>query len=233
MEYAKEIKKVSDHQLVFPVDDLSNIGNSLSALNFNFSALDIYTCNFEYSASNFYDKVYSLFNSNSAHWVDSMTTFRTHSACWEETYDTVRSLSAIWLKPISLIYPFPFNVDGSSVSIQNEVQVWVNANLPVTSALCANFIAGQELFIFTPQYSNINKIFSKEQNLGIKTVQVSYTVNCIGAGNRGGVKNVNVDCGNQRLDLAITDRFISIVTGLKFVVNPEGTAWVFDSPLYD
>lgn len=232
MVYPKEIKKVSDHQLVFPVDDLSNIGNSLSALNFNFSALDIYTCNFEYSATNFYDKVYSLFNSNSAHWVESMNTFRSHSACWEETYDTVRSLSAIWLKPISLIYPYPFNVDGSSITIQNEVQTWVNINLPVNSALCTNFIAGQELFIFTPQYSNINKIITKEQSFGLKTVQVTFTTFCIGR-QTDHLKQVPVDCGGMRLDVAVADTFIGIITGLKFVVNPEGTAWIFDSNLYD
>ncbi len=233
MAYSKEICKVSDNQIVFPITDVENIGDSLSSINYNFNLLDIHTCNYEFSAASYYNNVYNMFNANSAEWVDSMTTFRLNSGCWQETYNVVSNLSAVWLKPISLIYPYPFSVEGTEENIINDITVWVNDALPVASEICLNFIVGQELFIFTPQYSQINKIFSQEKNLGIKSVQVGYTVNCIGFGNRGGVKTVNVDCGNQRLDIAISDQFISIFTALKFVVNPAGTAWIYDSALYN
>lgn len=233
MTYSKEICKVTDNQIVFPILDAENIGDSLSSINFNFNALDVYTCNFEFSASNYWDSVYNNINSNSATWIDSINTFKSNSGCWQETYTVVKNLSSIWLKPISLIYPYPFSVEGSEEDIINEVTAWLNESLPVTSEVCINFITGQELFIYTPQYSQINKIFSQEKNLGIKTVQVAYSVNCIGAGNQGGIKNVNVDCGNQRLDISISDQFVSIFTGLKFVVNDAGTAWVYDSALYE
>lgn len=233
MNYAKELCKVSDNQIVFPIGLNENIGDSLSTITYNLNVLDIYTCNFEYSANNYYNNVYTLFNTNSASWVDSFTTFKTNSACWHETYNTVKNLSAFWLKPISLIYPFPFSVEGSEANIITEITAWVNASLPVASEICVNFIVGQELFIFTPQYSQINKLFSQNKTTGIKTVQVSYTVDCIGYGTRGGVKTVAVDCGTQRLDIAISDQFISIFTGLKFIVNPQGTAWIYDSSLYN
>jgi hypothetical protein len=233
MNYSREICKVTDNQIVFPITDTENIGDSLSSINYNFNALDVYTCNFEYSASNLWNDMYNLVSTNSADWIDTINIVNSNSACWQDTYNTVKNLSAIWLKPISLIYPYPFSVEGSAENIINDVTAWVNASLPVNTETCVNFIVGQELFIFTPQYSQINKIFSQEKNLGIKTVQVSYSVNCIGAGNRGGVKNVNVDCGNQRLDISVTDKFISIITGLKFVVDSTGSYWIYDSALYN
>lgn len=177
--------------------------------------------------------LYMSFAQNSATWQSVINTVQTNSSCWQETYNTVRSLSAYWLKPISLIYPYPFNIDGSEDFIINVVTAWVNETLPVASTNCTNFIIGQELFIFTPQYSQVNKVFSKEEDLGTKTIQVEYTANCIGLGTRGGVKTVNVNIGTQRIDLSVADQFISQFAGLKFVVNPQGTAWIYDSALYD
>jgi hypothetical protein len=157
---------------------------------------------------------------------------QTNSSCWQETYNTVKTLSAYWLKPVSLIYPYPFNIDGSEEDIINVVSVWINETIPVATTSCRNFVVGQQLFVFTPQYSQVNKIFSQEANLGTKTIEVEYTVNCIGRGTRGGVKTVNVDLGNQRIDISAADQFISNFAGLKFVVNPQGTSWIYDSALY-
>ena len=232
MNYPKEICKVSDNQIVYPINDIENIGDSLSSINYNFNALDVYTCNFEFSANNIWNSIYSVFNTNSAHWVDSINTFESNSACWQETYTTVKNLSSIWLKPISLIYPYPFSIEGSEEQIINEITVWINESLPVTSEVCVNFIVGQELFVFTPQYSQINKIFSQEKTTGVKTVQVAFNTNVIGRSYTA-IKNVNVDCGSQRLDISISDQFISSFTALKFIVNPVGNAWIYDSALYD
>ena len=232
MKYPKEIRKVSSNQIVFPIPDTGNIGDSLSSINYNFETLDVYTCNFEFSASNIWNNIYTIVNDNSANWVDAMTTFSSNSGCWDETYTTVKNLSGMWLKPISLIYPYPFNIEGSEEQIINEITTWVNQSLPVNSQTCVNFIVGQELFIFTPQYSQINKIFSQEKTTGTKTVQVSFNTYVIGRSFTS-IKNVNVDCGSQRLDIEISDQFVSNFTALKFIVNPAGSEWIYDSALYE
>lgn len=233
MSYDKQLCKVSDNQLVFPILDTENIGNALSSINYNFRVLDVYTCNFEYSANNIWNPLYTTYTEQSASWQNLLNIVQTNSSCWQTTYNTVKALSAFWLKPVSLIYPYPFNIDGSGDDIINVVSAWINETLPVATSTCKNFIVGQELYVFTPLYSQINKIFSQDTNLGTKSVEVEYTVNCIGRGTRGGVKTVNVDLGNYRVDLSVADQYISNFSGLKFIVNPQGTSWIYDSALYD
>jgi hypothetical protein len=233
MSYTKEICKVTDNQIVFPILDTENIGDSLSSINYNFRVLDIYTCNFEFSANNIWNPLFSTFANNSATWQSIVNIVQTKSSCWQETYNTVKALSSVWLKPISLIYPYPFNIDGSEEYIINVVTAWVNQTLPVASSTCTNFIYGQELFIFTPQYSQVNKIFSQEEDLGTRTVQVEYVANCIGFGTRRGVQTVNVNIGTQKIDLSVADQYVSNFVGLKFIINPQGTAWIYDSALYE
>lgn len=233
MEYDREICKVSDNQIVFPIGDYESIGDSLSSINYNFNALDVYTCNFEFSASNLWNTVYTMFNTNSASWVSVMNTVKSNSACWDNTFVTVKSLSAVWMKPISLVFPYVFSSEGDSNSIISEVTRWVNEALPIVSGACYNFIVGQELFIFTPQYKQINRILSQTKTTGVKTVKVKYAVNCIGAGTKSGYKNASIDCGSQRLDIAVPDQFVDSFVGLKFVVEATSSRWVYDSTLYN
>jgi hypothetical protein len=233
MEYAKEICKVTDNQIVYPIKDYENIGDSLSSINYNFNVLDIYTCNFEFSAANFWNSMYSVFNSSSASWINAINSVRSNSSCWTETYTTVKSLSNIWLKPISLIFPYPFDEEGSEEDIIIQVTSWVNEAFPVVAGSCYNFIVGQELFIFTPQYKSINQILSQSKSSGVRSVRVKFTCNCIGAGTSTGTKTATVDCGTQRLDVAVPDKFVNIFSGLKFIIDPTSSRWVYDSALYN
>ena len=130
MNYSKEICKVTDNQIVFPIKDYENIGDSLSSINYNFNELDVYTCNFEYSANNIWNQMYNSITSNSASWTENLITVTTNSAAWSETYTSVSQLSSIWLKPISLVYPYPFSDDANIIS---DILTWVNDNFPVVS----------------------------------------------------------------------------------------------------
>lgn len=233
MQYNKEICKITDNQLVYPVMDYENIGDSLSSINYNFRVLDIYTCNFEYSATNIWNNIYTQFQNNSSGWVNASNVVKSNSSCWTNTYNTVRSLSSSWLKPISLIYPFPFDLEGSETSVISDVSEWVNSTLPVYNGNCYNFVEGQELYIFTPMYSQINRVYSETQTIGEKTVQVYCYCGCIGRGSYSYPAVGTVDCGNTRFDVNIPDRVLQEFSGIKFVVDSSISKWVYQSSLYN
>jgi hypothetical protein len=233
MSYPKELLKVTDNQLVFPIKDYENIGDSLSSINYNFNVLDIYTGNFEFSANNKWNAAYNLIHSNSAQWVDTISTIKSNSACWNDTYTTVSTLSSIWLKPISLIYPYPFEEIGEDGSIISDITVWLNNTLPVMNEKCANFIVGQELYVFTPLYTEINRVLTQTKVVGVKTVKVKFVISCIGKGRRTYYPKGSIDCGSSSLEVAVPDKYINKFKGLKFVIDPETSTWLFDSALFD
>ena len=233
MQYNKEICKVTDNQIVFPIKDYENIGDSLSSINYNFRVLDIYTCNFEFSAANYWNYMHTLVSENSATWTNAINTVKTNSACWTDTFNTVNSLSSYWIKPITLIYPYPFDINGSDgLNVISEVTNWINSTLPIFTGTCFNFVKGQELYIFTPLYSEINKILSQEKVTGIRYVNIRYTCGCIGKGEYDGIASGEVDCGSQRLDIQIPDKSVEEFSGLKFVVDTDTSQWVYDSALF-
>jgi hypothetical protein len=233
MQYNKEICKVTDNQLVYPIKDYENIGDSLSSINYNFRVLDIYTCNFEFSAANVWNDIYTIFQNNSSNWVNITNVVKNNSGCWTNTYNTVKSLSSVWLKPISLIYPFPFDITGDEASIINDVSEWINDTLPVYTGNCYNFVEGQELYLFTPMYSEINKVYSEIQSVGQRTVGINYYCACIGSGAYIGTNYGTVDCGNARFDVSIPDKVIKEFSGMKFVVDSTISRWVYESSLYN
>lgn len=233
MKYSKELTKVTDNQIVFPIKDFENIGDSLSSINYNFNALDVYTCNFEYSANNLWNKAYDLLNANSAQWVDTITTVKENSGCWNETYNTVNSLSSVWMKPISLIYPYPFEESSGDENIINDISLWLNTTLPVISDRCYNFIVGQELYVFTPLFTEINRILTQTRTIGVKTVKIKFSVSCIGKGRRTYYPQGSIDCGSTTAEIAVPDKHVGQFKGLKFIVDPETSTWQFDSALFE
>jgi hypothetical protein len=230
MDYPKQIAKQTDNQIVFPILNTESIGDSLSSINYNFNALDVYTCNFEYSANNVWNNIFNEFAANSSNWTNAINEFKANSGCWNQTYTTVSNLSSAWLKPISLIYPFPFE---SSTNIISEVSNWINETLPVFSGTCYNFIVGQELYIFTPLYQYINQILSQTKTTGEKSVRLRLGFTCIGKGKKFIRKTVTIDCGSQTLDIQIPDKSVGEFVGLKFVVDDTVSRWVYSSSLYN
>lgn len=230
--YSKELEKVSDIQFTFPILDTENIGNSLSSVNYNFKALDIQTCNLEFSAQNYWNRIYNDFSTISSNWVETINAVRANSSCWNDTYNTVSTLSSVWLKPISLIYPYPFEASDDN-SIVTTVQTWLNENIPVKSGTCFNFIVGQELYVFTPQYTEINRILSQTKFVGVKTIKVKFIYSCIGKGKRVAYRNASIDCGSSNLDVSVPDKYVERYSGLRFVINENTYTWSFDSLLYN
>ena len=233
MDYAREICIVTDNQIVFSIKDYESIGDSLSSINYNFNALDIYTCNFEYSAANLWNSIYNQFSVNSANWLNTMNAVKTNSGCWTDTYNSVRTLSSVWMKPISLIYPYTLGIDGDNSDVISEITNWVNQTLPVFSGTCFNFIVGQELYIFSPMYREFNRIATQTKVTGVKTVKVKWAVTCIGGGVKSGYVKGKVDCGAQTLDVQTIDRYVEEFVGLKFIVDDSISRWVYDSSLYN
>jgi hypothetical protein len=219
-------------QHVVPIAYEESIGNSLSSINLNFRSLDIQTCNLEYSAVNYWNSAWNAFQQLSATWTSSQQTVATLSSCWQQTWTTVSQSSAFWLKPVTIIYPFPFDSSNSDQISQN-ITSWLNENFPIRNGNCFNFIVGQELYIFTPEYNQINRFLSKTVNQGIKTVGVNCFCSCIKRGTYSYVNYGNVDCGSITATIDVPDQYVDRFVGFKFVIDPINLVWVQDSILFN
>jgi len=228
-----QLCKVDDTcQHVIPIAYGESIGNSLSSITYNFRNLDIQTCNLEYSATNLWNAAYNTFANLSANWVQSQQTVATLSSCWQDTYTTVSQSSAFWLKPITIIYPFPFDADNTD-QITANVTAWLNENFPIRNGLCFNFIVGQELYIFTPEYQEINRYLTKTVNQGIKTVGVNCFCSCIKRGTYSYVNYGNVDCGSITASIDVPDKYIDRLVGYKYIIDPINLIWQQDTLLFN
>ncbi len=168
----------SDCQLVIPIDEQANIGHTLTAISLNFENIDISLCNISTSAEELWNPTSLEFLEKLPMWNDMLNVIQTYSSCWNDSYNTVTSLSSFWLKPITLIYPYPFT--SGTTGIDEIVQDWLNENFPPRLGNCFNFIVGQELYVFTPQYSQINRLTTAstdQNNSNILTPTVRVTSN--------------------------------------------------------
>lgn len=157
-----------DCNIVIPIDDRANIGSTLSAISLNFTNLDNTLCNLTTSATEYWNPTYEEFNTLKPQWEEMLNVIQTYSSCWNDTYDTVNTLSSFWLKPISLVYPYPFASDALGIS--ELVESWLNENFPPKVGNCFNFIVGQELFVFTPEYSEINRSLVSSQTIALAPI---------------------------------------------------------------
>ncbi len=207
--------KQSDCDYVYPVLKQEALGNSLSAINYNFINLDNEICRLEDNFTNFYNPAFTVFSESSARWLDSINTMVSNSACWDAATNTVAEMSGFWLNPISIVYPYPFPANTDIPTITN----WLNINFPVKSGNCFNFIVGQVLYVHSPEYTNINRIVTNSGGAGNRVVQFVYHCDCIGRGAYNGVAYQNVDCGSVVVQSVIPDAYINKFVGVKFVVN--------------
>jgi len=212
---ATNICKESDCSLTVPINYKSSIGDSLSAISFNFRTLDINLCNLENSVNQKLNPIYTIFSEFSSKWNDSVSILESNSSCWIDTYSTVSEMSGFWLKPITIVYPYPFTGDSDITTIQD----WLNEYLPPRSGNCVNYIVGQELYVHSPEYLSINRTIDNSTNVGSRTVQFTYTCDCIGRGKFTGRKNQTVDCGSIAIKLNVEDQYINKFVGIKYTVN--------------
>jgi len=200
---------------VYPILDTECIGNSLTSINYNFLALDMELCSIENRVTETWGPAYTIFSQNSAAWLGALSVTQANSACWNDTKNTINEMSAFWLKPISIVYPYPF---PSSTSI-NTILEWVQETFPIQGGTCFNYIVGQELYVFSPEYSTINRTAAQAAGVGKKTAYFSYNCDCIGRGSYNGTAYTQVDCGTFSLNVSVPDTFINKFVGIKFVVD--------------
>lgn len=175
MSLSTDICKINpDCSYVIPIDERSSIGNAISSINLNFRNLDIATCNLETSANDYYNVMYSTFANLSASFSSLVETVQTKSACWQDSYTQVNELSSFWLKPISIIYPFPF--EGTEENTTETITAWLNENFPTKTGSCFNFILGQELYVFSSRYQDVNRILESSSTATVTpTVEFAHS----------------------------------------------------------
>ena len=208
--------KSSDCDFVFPIIETDVVGNSLSSINYNFSNLDIQICNMEDDVENKWNPAFTVFSENSGAWIDAITSYAQNSSCFLEAQTTVNEMSAFWLKPITIVYPYPF----SSNSDLSVIRAWLMENFPISGGGCFNYIAGQEFLIFSPEYYSITRKVTESKGVGKQTVRFTYTCTCIGKPVVRQTVSKNVDCGTFALELNVQDQFINRFVGIKFTVTP-------------
>lgn len=211
--------KASNCNFVFPILETECLGNSLSAINYNFRALDVETCNTETLINTTWNSIFVDYATLSAKLTAMLNIVVSNSACWQTTYTTVSELSSFWLKPITLVYPFPFT-DSISIS---TIQTWLNANFPAKSGNCFNFIVGQEIYIHCPEYLTIQRTFTGSAQTAARIIDVpySYTCDCIGRGSASyfAHKVLTVPGSSAPVTSNLSDMYINKIYGFKFVLD--------------
>ncbi len=101
----------------------SNLGDSLSSINFNFTCLDIKLCNLQTNAN-------QKWNNTTIDdvWLNSFIETFQLSSNWETTKTQVRNASAYWDRRINtIIYPDPFPEGQASI---DQIKIWINTTFP-------------------------------------------------------------------------------------------------------
>lgn len=203
----------------FPIYDTECIGDSINAINLNFGSLDSITCNTNNHIASAWNPVYSAFNAISSKLHQIINVVQTNSACWEETFTTVNTFSGFWLKPLTLIYPFPFTGDTNIATITD----WVNVNFPPKRGNCFNYIVGQELYINSPEYTSLTK--SKQEIVtlygGMRLVPFDYCYQVISRQDCIPTQYKHVNCGvmSRAVTLTLQDQYIDAFQSIKYVLN--------------
>lgn len=209
------ICKQSDCNFIIPILAQEAIGDSLFALNYNLATIDNELCRVSDIVNFDWTPAYNVFASNSGQWIDAINIMNNLSSCWNTTTNTVNELSGFWLKPITIIYPFPF---PSNTDI-NLIQNWLNNTLPVKNGNCFNYIIGQELYVHSPEYANINRTVTSSGGNGNRVVSFTYSCDCIGRGVKRGSSSQTVDCGSYSVVNIVPDSFIKGFVGIKYTVD--------------
>lgn len=102
------------------IDKNIPLGDTLSAINYNFTCLDIQTCNLNYYASNRWNVI-----PDSLNWTLAFTETLGMSSNWEAMKNLVFSNSAYWNTPHTIVYPTPFAEGQVS---KDQIETWLNSN---------------------------------------------------------------------------------------------------------
>jgi hypothetical protein len=120
---------------IFLIDENLCLSNSLNVINSNTASLSG-SINFIQNTSDYLNKVYTLFATHSASWIEATTNVVNSSAVWIGDRNTVSSLSATWANEFALYYNTMFEIQDWNINITNYstnlILDWLNANFPAT-----------------------------------------------------------------------------------------------------
>jgi hypothetical protein len=204
----------------YPILPGDSIGNSLSTLNLNFKNIDIQLCSLESLINDVYDVAINSFMSLSAGWSNLSTIINTNSSCWNNTFTTVSEMSGAWLSPITIVYPIPFSENTTDIE---SIRAWLNTNFIAKNGTAFNFIVGQEVYVFSPEYDVATRQLNFKSNVGTKTVKWTGTSNCQGT-SQVVTGTVKVDCGSINTVASLPDEFINNFVGIRYVLD-ENLEW--------
>lgn len=205
---------------IIPIKEDECPQDSLSTIGINFSALDAEICNLSYSAINYWNPLYTLFEENSGDWDAVYNTVKDNSACWQSTYVTVLESSAYWLTPISVVYSSTFQKD--TTNLDTTILAWVKDNFPVEQSGCLNYLNGQRLRVFVLKYA---------------IEQQTSTCNCTASGGVAkirfigiGSRSINCGCSCKPGRINASDRYVDSVAGYEYVVTNK--VWTYLGTIY-
>jgi hypothetical protein len=154
-----------------PLNTFTNVGDTLSSINFNFTCLDIKVCNLQTDASTKWNLMYGDDN-----WGSSFMETLAMSSNWEDVKQHVHSTSAYWDQRVcTMFYPSVFPEGQASIS---QVQTWINTNFPAS-----NYRDGQVFLVYfmewykdprlhTPPSQSVSKFgqLSRDNNVHVKKI---------------------------------------------------------------
>ena len=171
------IYKISINMDIKPLNTFTNVGDTLSSINFNFTCLDIKLCNLQH-ASIKYNEV-----SEGTDWFSSFTETLAMSSNWESVKKHVHSASAYWDQRVcTIFYPNVFPEGRASL---NTIYNWLRSNFPAS-----NYRDGQIFIIYflewykdpalhNPSSKSLSRFgkLTKENNVYVKKISnASYTL---------------------------------------------------------
>lgn len=223
--------KSDDCDYVYPIRANECIGDSLTAINYNFASLDNAVCEFSHQINTNWNPVLTVFGDLSAKMTEILTIVENNSACWVSTYSTVNTMSSYWLSPLTIIYPYTL-APGDDVDL-TALQQWVNTYFPAKAGLCFNFIVGQELILNVGKSAAVTRYYNQQVDypsysyripLDIKPFNSIYVRNVAPNGWVGDVY-VTAFCGGggTTISVATDDRYLDKFTGIKFTLLSDFT----------
>lgn len=212
-----QLCKTGTCNYVYPILEGDSIGNSLSTINLNFRSLDISVCSIENDINTVYNDAITLYGGLSSKWQSAFNTLKTLSSCWEESYNTVAEMSGFWLTPIGVVYPYPFDNNGTDIT---TISNWLNENFSPKNGTCFNFVVGQEVYVFSPENSKITRTATNTSNTGIKIIDVPYTYTC-GGQKKSVTIQTKVDASTINSTVSLEDVYLNKFVCVKFSLNTD------------
>jgi hypothetical protein len=161
----------------------SAIGDSLSDINTNYSNLNDWVNDIQYSYNNEIIPVIGFFFDNLNYIQDSLTFIQSNSANLNTLTTLVFSNSAKWLNPITAFYPEILSNTLTQSTYLEMVGTWLNANYPVNNSntIVPNYVQNQQAVVYLHRYTErVNNNSSIQTASTIcKTKNDKIVANCV------------------------------------------------------